>query len=94
MVVCLGDMPLLPPEVVTELVRAWARTRAQVVAPVVGGVRRNPVLFDRALLPLLPPGPGDEGGRSVVQRYREGMVQVPFSDEGWFRDVDGPADLR
>ncbi|MFO7172639.1 MAG: nucleotidyltransferase family protein [Bacillota bacterium] len=92
-VVCLGDMPFLPPAVVTELVRAWARTRAPVVAPVVGGARRNPVLFDRALLPLLRQVRGDEGGRSVVQRYREAMVQVPFSEEGWFRDVDGPADL-
>lgn len=92
-VVCLGDMPFLPPAVVTELVRAWARTRAPVVAPVVGGVRRNPVLFDRSLLPLLLQVRGDEGARSVVQRYREAMVQVPFSEEAWFRDVDGPADL-
>jgi Uncharacterized protein family UPF0007. len=93
-VVCLGDMPFLPPAVVTELVRAYRRTGAPIVAPEVGGVRRSPVLFDRALLPELMAIRGDEGGRAVVQRHQAEMVLVPFPEERWFRDVDEPGDLR
>ncbi len=92
-IICLGDMPLLPPVVLTELARVHAQTGAPIVAPVAGGSRRNPVLFDRRLFPLLLEVRGDKGGRSVVQRYREEMVQVPFPEEDWFRDVDSPADL-
>ncbi|MDB4894630.1 MAG: MoeA-like protein, partial [Firmicutes bacterium] len=92
--VCLGDMPRLPAEVLTELVRAHARSGAPVVAPEAGGLRRNPVLFDRSLVRELTEARGDEGGRSVVRRHQQEMLLVSFPDPSCFGDVDSRDDLR
>jgi molybdenum cofactor cytidylyltransferase len=91
--ICLGDMPFLPPVVVVELARTHAQTHAPIVAPVAGGQRRNPVLFDRSLFPQLMQARGDEGGRSVLRAHQDELLLVPFPDEDWFRDVDTPTDL-
>ena len=93
-VLCLADQPYLPPSVVTGLVEAWRRGRAPIVAPVAGGARRNPVLFDRRLFPELMAVSGDEGGRSVVRRHEAMMEAVPCAETAWFRDIDSQQDIR
>jgi len=93
LLICLADQPLLPPQVPDALALALRRTSAAVVAPAVGGIRRNPVLFRRELFPELMAVNGDEGGRSVVHRHASETLLVEFSEAGWFRDIDAPADL-
>lgn len=93
-VLCLADQPFLPPAVVTGLVDAWRRGRAPIVAPMAGGTRRNPVLFDRPLFPELMAVSGDEGGRSVIRRHEAQMEAVPFTETAWFKDIDTVEDHR
>ena len=93
LLICLADQPLLPSRVPDALAEAFRRTRSAVIAPVLGGSRRNPVLFRRDLFAELAAVEGDEGGRSVVQRHLAQIHLVEFTEPGWFQDVDRPSDL-
>ena len=91
--VALGDQPGVGASIVDRLVARYRATRAPIVAPLYqGGVRGNPVLFDRSLFDELRAVTGDEGGRSVVARdtARVVLVEVPMEMP---RDVDRPEDL-
>lgn len=93
LLICLGDQPLLPPSAIDALAAEYRSTGAALVAPVAGGQRRNPVLFDRRLFAELAGVAGDEGGRSVIRRHEGELRLVTMDEPEWFRDIDTPADL-
>jgi len=88
----LADQPEVSPGLIEGMMTAFARTRAPVVVPDVGGRRGNPALFARALFPELMQVQGDQGGRALMQRYRERIHWVA-ADEGALYDIDRPCDL-
>ncbi|AOZ05055.1 nucleotidyltransferase family protein [Cupriavidus malaysiensis] len=90
-VVALADMPWLS----LELVRAVAlsiTTPDTIAAPWRDGRRGHPVGFGphwrEALLQL----DGDEGARALLKT--QPVTRILTEDDGAFRDVDTPADLR
>lgn len=93
-VVALGDQPGVDPAIVDRLIERYRAGGAAVVAPVYrGGVRGNPVLFERSVFDELRAVTGDEGGRSVVARdpARVALVEI---DAEMPADVDWPGDIR
>lgn len=93
-VIALGDQPLLPPGIFSRLAEAYRKGRAPVVAPVYGGRRGHPVLVAARLFPELLTVTGDEGGRRVLERYKEATCLIPFPDPLAGMDADTPADLE
>jgi molybdenum cofactor cytidylyltransferase len=92
--VALADQPGVGAEIVDALVERYRAERASIVAPVYGGgVRGNPVLFDRSVFDELRAVAGDEGGRSVVARDPARVALVEFSDE-MPGDIDVLGDLK
>ena len=92
--VALADQPGVGADIVDRLLDRYRAHRALIVAPVYrGGVRGNPVLFDRALFDELRSIGGDEGGRSVIARDPERVVLVDFGTE-MPGDIDVPGDLQ
>ena len=93
-VVLLADQPLVGPGVVKRLVAAFERG-AKVAVATYGGRRRNPVLFSRAVWPLLEAElSGDEGARAVLRRHPDLVTEVPCDGAGDPADVDTREDLR
>jgi molybdenum cofactor cytidylyltransferase len=88
----LSDQPQIPPTMVRMLVEEHAATLAPIVAPLVGGRRANPVLFDRRTFPDLQALSGDVGGRILFQRYP--VTWAPWLDESVLLDVDTPEDYE
>lgn len=88
----LADQPEVSPDLIERMIMAFARTRSPVVVPDVGGRRGNPALFARALFPELMQVQGDQGGRALMQRYRERIHWVE-ADERALYDIDRPRDL-
>lgn len=88
----LGDQPTLTTALLKSLVSRYRATGAHVVAPVYRGRRGNPVLFDRALFPELLAVRGDQGGRTLVHRYRDQMEHVEVDDPAVLMDIDSPQD--
>lgn len=88
--VALADMPFVRPSTLARLVWTFA-AQGGIVAPVHGGRRGNPVVFDARHLPQLLQLHGDEGARGLLRTLPVHEVHVP--DEGVLRDVDRPGDL-
>jgi molybdenum cofactor cytidylyltransferase len=92
--VALADQPDVGADIVDRLVERYRADGSPIVAPVYrGGLRGNPVLFDRSLFDELRAVTGDEGGRSVVARDPRRVALVEFARE-MPGDVDVPGDLR
>ena len=90
----LGDQPLVDPKVVNRLISRWRETRTGVVAPRnTGDPGRNPILFDRLVLPELMTLTGDVGARDIVRAHQmRSDISLVDVDTPAPRDVDTEAD--
>lgn len=93
-VVALVDQPLVRPEAVARLVRAWeAGARAAVAT--YGGEPRNPVLVARALWDgIARDARGDVGARVFLRRHPRLITPVACDDVASPADINTPADLE
>ena len=89
----LADQPAVTPAIVQALVQRYVETAAPIVVATYAGRRGNPTLFDRALWDELRQVTGDQGGRSLIEKYQD---QVEFVEVGEAAalDVDTPEDYR
>ena len=87
----LADMPRVSPQTIRRLVDKHAGSLAAIVAPIAEGRRGNPVLFDRIVFPALHALSGDQGGRSLLERWPWQSIEA---DPGEFFEVDSHDDLQ
>lgn len=87
----LADQPQVTARVLTSLVAEHRVTLAPIIAPLIGGQRGNPVLFDRKTFEDLLATQGDQGGRAIFSRYP--IHWLEWLDEALLVDVDRPDDL-
>jgi molybdenum cofactor cytidylyltransferase len=92
LVVLLGDMPRVSPELIDRLIEAFEAGGASAVAPTFDGRRGNPVLLGRVLFPQIAQLTGDTGARALL-RARRDVVEVETDDAGILLDVDTAQDL-
>lgn len=87
----LADTPFVPPKLVRSLVNEHRQTLSGLVAPRAGGRRANPVLFDRKVFTALEQLEGDQGGRTLFDRF-----EVEWIDWGAeiLLDIDTAGDLK
>jgi molybdenum cofactor cytidylyltransferase len=90
--VFLGDMPLIPHDILPRLAAALAAGDVA-AAPAHEGRRGHPVLFSAELIPALERLSGDEGARAVLAALGDRLALVPADDPGVLVDVDHPDDL-
>jgi molybdenum cofactor cytidylyltransferase len=86
--IVLGDQPMLTSQVMDRLINAYRSTGKRIIAPLYGGERGSPVLFDASLFPELMEVTGDEGGRTVLQRHRQEVELIEMGDAQANYDVD------
>lgn len=90
-VVLLGDQPGVTPRHVDLLIDAYRATGRPIVTSRYGAVRGAPTLFARALFPELLSLTGEAGGRTVLDRHLDLVVDIPM-DSSVLWDVDTPED--
>jgi molybdenum cofactor cytidylyltransferase len=88
----LGDMPLIPQEVLAPLVEALARGAVAAV-PVWQGRRGHPAAISSSLFPQIMALEGDQGAGALLDSLGDALVLIPAPDDGVLLDVDRPADL-
>lgn len=88
----LGDMPGIHPDVLNRIVEAYATdSDRNIIVPYHEGNRGNPVLFDREYFGELQSVQGDKGGRELL--LEESVFRLDVRDPSILRDVDRPEDL-
>jgi len=85
--VFLGDMPLIPTDILRPLALALAQG-APAAAPLWEGRRGHPVLFSSTLFPDLLALAGDLGAKSILDGLEGRLALVESPDEGVLFDVD------
>ena len=92
-VIGLGDKPLVLPSTVNALIAARRASGQRIAVPVFGGVRGNPVLFERTAFPAMMRLDGDSGAREIIRKNPDDVAEVSVADEGILLDIDSPADM-
>ncbi len=94
-VILLGDMPLVTPQIIAFLVQAFdANPQAGAIVPVHEGMRGNPVLLAARLFPDLMQLEGDAGARQVLRGREADVIEVAVGDPAARIDIDTPDMLR
>ena len=89
----LADQPTVTPSIVQAIVQRYYETAAPIVVPTYHGKRGNPTLFDRSLWAELMAVIGDQGGRGLIERYRDRVAFVEVGAAAAL-DVDTPDDYH
>lgn len=82
------DQPFLTPAVFEALIEARPRNAVGIIVSSYAGQRGNPALFPRTYFPELVALTGDVGGRDVIRRHPEAVVEVMMPDPAAGQDVD------
>jgi molybdenum cofactor cytidylyltransferase len=93
-VVVLGDMPMVTAAHIDSLIAAFDPARGNIVVPVKGDRRGNPILWPLALFAEMQQVQGDVGARELLKIHAERVDRVPCDDDAIFADVDTPDALR
>lgn len=95
-VVCLGDMALLQPQDLRELMAVYAgRAGAcSIVIPRHGGERGNPIVFAASYAPEVAAGRKLIGCRKLAQQYPEETWYHEAAHDRFTCDIDLPGDYE
>jgi molybdenum cofactor cytidylyltransferase len=88
----LGDQPRLRHEVLNELIAAWTRTEAGIVAPVYECRRGHPLLFSMRYCDEVLSAFDDEGLRGLLRAHPDDVLEVDVADAAVLSDMDRPED--
>ncbi|MDO8679079.1 MAG: nucleotidyltransferase family protein [Acidobacteriota bacterium] len=94
LLVTLVDVPLVRPDTVAAVLRAWRSSRAPITRPVDGDRHGHPVIFDASVFDELRAADPRVGAKAVFATHRTRILDVPVTDEGAFIDLDTPADYQ
>ena len=86
----LSDQPQISPILIRQLLERYAKNRAPITAPMVGGRRGNPVLFGSTTFNALMQVQGDKGGRALFSQFD--VDWLPWIDDRVLMDVDEAGD--
>jgi xanthine dehydrogenase accessory factor len=93
LLIVLGDQPFVSADTMQALVQRHSAGGAKILVPTFHGVRGNPILLDRSVVPELDTIQGDIGCRAIFPGHVADLVEVPVADPGILIDVDTPEEL-
>jgi molybdenum cofactor cytidylyltransferase len=92
--VCLGDMPLISAADLGRIVAAFdPREGREIIVPISGGKRGNPVLWGRRFFAEMRGLAGDTGAKHLIGVYPEAVAEVEAETDGVLTDIDTPQAL-
>jgi molybdenum cofactor cytidylyltransferase len=90
--VALSDQPLVGSETYSRLAEASLGSELGIAVPVYRGARGNPIVFSMGYREELLGLSGDIGGREVVARHPDDVLEVAVSSEGVIVNINTMAD--
>lgn len=88
------DMPLVRPETVARLLKAFQEDPLRIVYPVFDSQRGHPPLVHIALAGEILEHDGEGGLRTVLGRHESEAMELPVADCGVIHDLDHPDDYE
>lgn len=94
--IALGDMPLVRPELIAVLLRDHSSlpdATDRITLPVFDGRRGNPVIWGRGFFDELVALTGDAGGRIIFAENKNAVNSLGWPDDSIHLDIDTPEAL-
>lgn len=93
-IVLLGDMPLITPGHIDQLIAAFAPHDGRgICVPHHNGRRGNPVVWAAAYFDELQMLRGDSGAKHLIAEHAEDVTEVDVDSDAIFTDIDTPEAL-
>jgi len=86
--IALGDQPFVDSQTINSLIEAFIANNKGITIPVYQGRRGNPVIFSIRYKNELLDLKGDVGGREVINRHPDDVLEVKANCEGVLLDID------
>jgi molybdenum cofactor cytidylyltransferase len=86
--IALGDQPFVNSQTITSLVEAFIANSRGIIIPVYQGTRGNPVIIAIKYKGELLNLKGDVGGREIIKRHPDDVLEVAVNCEGVLLDID------
>ncbi len=89
--ICLGDMPFIPPALLRDLCLAFAPAADQdIVQPTYRGQPGNPVLWGRRYFAKIMELSGDIGARHLLLANTQSLLRLEVNTPAVLADIDTP----
>lgn len=92
--ITLGDQPLITVDLLQQLLTAYRRVTAPIVAPSYNNRRGHPMIIHRSLWPSFMDMPDGTTPREVIRRFEDQIHYVLVETSAVLRDMDTPDDYR
>ena len=86
--IALGDQPFVNSQTINSLVEAFIANSRGIIIPVYQGRRGNPVIFAIKYKGELLNLKGDTGGREIIKRHPDDVLEAAVNCEGVLLDID------
>jgi molybdenum cofactor cytidylyltransferase len=86
--IALADQPFIGNQTIDRLVEAFSSSNKGIVIPVHKGRRGHPVIFDTKYKQELLALKGDVGGREIIARHPEDVLEIIFDSDDIVNDID------
>jgi molybdenum cofactor cytidylyltransferase len=92
-IVLLGDMPQITAAHIDRLVAQFVQNQTAIFVPEWNGQRGNPIIWPRCFFDEMGSLQGDEGARSILQKFHDKVLSVSMNDDAVVTDIDTPEEL-
>ena len=92
-IIFLGDQPLVPNKVIQTIIQEYKANKenaVKIVRPIYDQQFGHPILFDSGLFHEFEALHGDEGGKGIIQQYKDYLKLIHFPNSDWGIDIDTP----
>ena len=90
----LGDQPFVPSQTIDDFITAFSHSDKGIAVPTYEGRRGNPVIFSIKYREELLELCGDVGGKEIIGRHPDDVLEVAVGSDGIWLDIDNMDDYR
>ena len=89
-----GDMPMIGPDVINLLIRAYRKSGKGILMPTFSDKRGHPLLVSHRYREEIKRLDGNEGLRALAGRFPHDVLEVQTATPDILRDIDTPEDYK
>ena len=92
--IALADQPGITSKIIDKLIKGFRQDNKGIAIPVYQGNRGHPVIFSIKYKSALLKLAGDMGGRGIIERHRDDILEIPVDSKDINVDIDALSDYE
>jgi len=92
--IALADQPSISNKTIDKLIEEFRLHNKGIIIPTYQGNRGHPVIFSIKYKSALLKLTGDVGGRGIIEKHRDDILEIPVDYKDINVDIDTPSDYK